>query len=162
MKKIILFTICIFTIVISNAQTEKKNWMLGGSASFQSANSTSILILNPSAGYFFVENFAAGLNLSYTNISYSSSSASLLGFGPFVRGYFGNKSDGKFFGQVAFSLASSNSSSSSNSSASAFGLKLGYAKFLNKNIALEFSTGLESQSSTSVFLLGVGFQIHLK
>ena len=110
MKRLLTILLALFTLSI-HAQTSKGSFMVGGDASLNfnngdSDNSTSSkstsLILNPTAGYFFVNNFSAGLSIPF-DVSWSTTKISSLpseydgnghslGIAPFVRYYIPVKS----------------------------------------------------------------------
>lgn len=155
MKKLMLLIAFAAVTAIANAQTEKGTWMVGGSLQFQAAEGTSIFAADPNLGYFFANNFAGGAQLNLI----SSEGTTIWGFGPYLRYYITGSNKGKLFGQagVGFSGVSDGGGSST-----AFNGKLGYAAFLNKNVALEFAGNVMAGEGTTVFGLGIGFQIHLK
>lgn len=150
------------------SQTEKGTLMLGGSASYQSVEDESILIINPNLGYFLANKFVLGINGSYIN----SNGLSILGLGPYVRGYFSPSERGSIFAQGGYNyirLSGNNNSNSENG----FSLGLGYAVFLNSSVALELSgnyvkygfsesNNLLSLADSGVLSFNVGFQIHFK
>lgn len=80
--RLLCFLLCMAAALTSQAQLDKKSWLVGGNLGFQSANSKSTFYLNPDVGYFFANKLAAGLAFSYYNAS-----TSLVSVGPFLRGY---------------------------------------------------------------------------
>lgn len=163
MKKLI-FTSFIYLVLllnIANAQTEKGTWLLGGSASFVSVEDVSVLTINPNIGVFVTNNFALGLNASFSKVEDNDP---LISFGPVARFYLGNSDSGKFFGQLGGTLLTT---SEFNDFILGYGLKAGYAVFISKSIALEFAGGYDGFRELnddaykySGYGVTIGFQIH--
>lgn len=119
MKKVFLIAMTALAVTFSaNAQTDKGNIMLGGNLSYDYSKVKDVdgashsFEIVPSIGYFFGDNFAAGLGLGY---GYYENVSGLSGIGasdqvhafqvaPFARAYQGN-GDFKFFGQVSVPMA---------------------------------------------------------
>lgn len=171
MRKLLFTTImCLFILQLS-AQTEKGKLLLGASSnsglSFQSQDGAEDNLvsfsLNAQGGYFVIDNLAAGLNLGFSTSSQGDFSNTTLSIGPFARYYF----DNVFFG-ANFSITNTNGDngiSDFSSNGSLLGLELGYAAFLNNNIAIEpaltyFNTGGDFNGLTG-FSLNIGFTIYL-
>jgi len=155
MKKILaMLTICTIVSVAANAQTEKSTWLLGGGLSFQSTSGSSIFVASPNIGYFVSNNIAVGGEFNII----TTSGSTRWSLGPYLRGYLNPTASGSLFGQAGVGFGGGTGGSSTTT----FMGKVGYAAFLNKSTALEFSAGLNAGGGSSVFLLGVGFQIHLK
>ncbi len=159
MKKLIMLCLLASLGFAANAQTEKSTFMLGGGTSFSStsisgAGSTSVFTLNPNVGYFFTDNYAAGLNFALTSIGGGGSAWALA---PYLRGYFTDNTSGKPFAQVGVGFGGSSGVSGTST---AFQAKGGYALFLNKSIALELAAELQTQTGVTIFGVGAGLQIH--
>jgi hypothetical protein len=138
--------------------TDKGTQLLGGSASFVRADGNSILTINPNRGSFVADNFAIGINHLYVaklDGDYSDYNA----LGPFIKFYVGNNEKGKVFAQVGGAIAVADLDF--DYIQYSYGLRAGYAVFINKSIALEFSGGYEKVIDSDGFFGGnVGFQIH--
>jgi hypothetical protein len=161
MKKI-LFSILLSIgfSVASYSQIEGGTMMAGGNLYFShvkdnnSSYSSTSFNVSPQFGLAFADNFVAGAWFSFSAMSNFSNWS----IAPFVRYYMKN-----FFvqGQYGYSRTSSNSQSIGSSVG---GVDLGYAMFLNDNVALEpafyfnqyFNDGLD------YYDLGfkMGFQIY--
>ena len=157
-----IFTLAFFLTILAyqeiGAQTEKSTWLLGGAAYFESRDNENLININPNIGYFFINNFAGGLNAGFASFSGSS----YYQLGPFARYYIGNSERGKFFTQASFSYNKITGDFNSQS-ASGYGLKAGYAAFLNTSIALELAAGYNKiEDNTGSFGINIGFQIHFK
>jgi len=155
MKRILLFTL-FFIGINAQAQIEKNTMMAGGSLTFnrytpKNSNGTSStsFSLNPDFGYFVADNFAIGTGLSFN--AYGSGN-NIVYVSPYLRYYVK-----KFYLQTKFDYGRFNSQSNSNLS-----FDLGYALFLNDNVALEpafyFSQNLNGQGNNVGFKMG--FQIY--
>ena len=96
MKRKILFaiTLAVFLTATTNAQIEKKDWLLGGTIGLNtaSANSTSNVNLAPHIGYALGNNSVIGMNLSfnYSTANYVAEKQHNLGLNStvFFRKYF--------------------------------------------------------------------------
>ena len=154
MKRILLFTLLISSFQLS-AQIEKNTIMAGGSLTFNNhtpkvgGSSTTTFNLNPNFGYFVADNFALGTGLSFNAFG---SSNNIVYVSPYLRYYVKN-----FYLQTKFDYGRYNSQNNSNLS-----FDLGYALFLNDNVALEpafyFAQNLNGQGSNLGFKMG--FQIY--
>ena len=116
-----------------SAQTVGKGaWMIGGSAALDiekykdADESTTSFLLDPNVGYFFGDDFAAGLEL-YVNDSGIEGAETSFALAPFLRYYITNP----IFIQVGagFDLTENGGT--------VFGGKVGYSWFLNNGVAIE-------------------------
>ena len=171
MKPLLLFMLLVSGFA-SHAQTETGNFLVGGNLQLTAAKDNFDIQLNPTAGYFFVDNFAAGLNL---DLGYSKNGAlssafktTTLGLGPFVRFYTGTATVRPFLdGDVNFASVKYGYNTDSRTYT---GLKFfvgpGAAIFLNRNVAIEGLAGYEhaaykNQLGSGGFTFKVGFQVYL-
>jgi hypothetical protein len=178
MKKVFL-SLAIVTIATlsANAQTGQGTWLLGGAASFSSTSvsgetgSATSFAIAPNVGYFFADNFAAGVNVAFASQSFTGEpSSSAFGIGPFARYYFVPLGDNaKLFGDAGINFGSASEGGGAPSvSSTSWHIKAGPAFFLNEHTALEVTIGYGSSSSGSgidketenTFQVGAGFQIH--
>ncbi|HMR89691.1 MAG TPA: hypothetical protein PKD51_16130 [Saprospiraceae bacterium] len=157
----IIFTFILITH-ISNAQTIKGTYLLGGDASYQTSEGDVIFTLNPNIGYFVVDKFVTGLSVSY----YSYRNTKSIGLNPFLRSYFLTSDRGSAFGGIGVIYVRQNSNDNIET-LYGYNLKLGYAIFLNRSIALEASANYANLVDKSpininekLFSFNVGFQIH--
>ncbi len=168
MKKLIL-SIAVLTglALTTQAQTEKGNWMLGGSLSFESSKSDATnakaiqnFSIVPSIGYFISENIAIGTGLGYaqTNIGVASGVGNVgqtqaFVVAPFGRYYVPVAEKFSFFGQAAVPLAFGSAKETDadgkagdkvgSSTAMGIAVSPGFAYFPSKKIGIEFAfTGL--------------------
>jgi hypothetical protein len=172
MKKVITLSVLALITFFAKGQTEKNNWLMGGSLGFTSStqkesdvsgsSKTTVFQLTPDIGYFFINNLAAGigLNLSSTHSSssntYGSSSSTITYFtaGPFVRYYFNTSPHVKLFvhgdaswGSQKYSFTNGgNDQSQPADPVNIYEGKAGAAFFLNPNVALEFTAGYQSMT----------------
>ncbi|HEV3413197.1 MAG TPA: outer membrane beta-barrel protein [Puia sp.] len=199
MKKTFVLSVLALITFFAKGQTAKSDWLAGGAIGFTSATQkesdisgsakTTVFLLTPDIGYFFIDNLAAGigLNLTSTHLSnsgpYGTSSSTLVYFtaGPFARYYFNTSPHVKLFlhGDASWGNEKYNfSSGGPNQSVPAFPIsiyegKAGAAYFLNQNLALEFTAGYQSmiqkdktggttiKYTTGSILIGLGFQVYL-
>lgn len=168
MKKVIFTTlITILFSGFSSAQINKNTLMVGGSGSFsKSANgngieSSSRITLTAGAGYFVLKNLALGTSFGFDRYGEHYNSWSIT---PFVRYYVKN-----IFAQVGYGFSKTSyypSSPDYDYNRTVFKSELGYALFLNNNVAIEpafffnqyFNDGKNSGSN---FGLKIGFQIYI-
>jgi outer membrane protein len=196
MKKIV--TVFAFALICSGAyaQFNQGRYLVGGSLGFTAntvkakANSTTNTVAHttsftvaPDAGYFIIDNLAAGAALSITTQSQKGDGTNSFKFSqtdftltPFVRYYL---DPGIFFqGQVGFGSSSekSKATGSNTTTTTKYGvfdwaLAAGYAYFLNDFVAVEPMVGYQSHSlnngDTDVkevhngLFLRIGFQVYL-
>lgn len=155
MKKSILIAILLFTFNSGmNAQIDRHTFMVGGNAYFQNSKSVNAsesynqFRFSPRVGYFMVDNFAIGVGLEFSAFNGSS----VTNLTPFLRYYVKN-----FFLQGAYKY---------NTNYSAVQFDLGYAMFLNENVAIEpsfyFAENFDSDGLLGRNLgIQIGFQIYL-
>lgn len=173
MKKIILFAFLVLIITApSFAQTEKGNWLMGGSGEFSSQKTgdfkTTSFSFEPAAGYFIAKDFALGAGLGFTSSKDEgdADAVSAFSFAPFVRYYFLPLGTGaKLFGDASFGVGSFKYIDSQ--SFTQWGIDAGPAIFLNPHTALEITLGYGSMKikdaidATNAFRIRIGFQVHL-
>jgi opacity protein-like surface antigen len=150
-----------------HAQTTKGTWLLGGNASFQSIDEESVFTLNPNLGYFVADRFAVGLNAGFTKFN----ELTTLSLGPYLKGYFLTSERGSLFAAAGFDYTNISLPGSNSFSGTGYNIGAGYAVFLNSSIALELGAKysrlgssddnvISGDSSTGIFSMNVGFQIH--
>ncbi len=197
MKKTFALTALALAVFVANGQTSTGNWLVGGSAGLTTSTekvsgstgvSTTNVQFTPDFGYFFVNNFAAGISLNLVSTHNSADPVSGLSYtgmlftiGPLVRYYFYSAANVKLFVHADAAWGNEKSSfsgggSPQNSPAipiSIYEGKAGAAFFLNPIVALEFTAGYQSlmekyseggyTSKTTVgsVNIGLGFQIYL-
>lgn len=188
--------ILLFLIISTNSfgQFSKKSFLLGGNlgVSFNSSSTTfngtttdggtnTSFSFGPQVGYFFADNFAGGLGVSFQSISYKSpsssttfSSSSLQGE-PFARYYIKNF---YFQGSVGFGSSTSDNLDfqgklqTETNNLFNWSLSCGYAIMLNKYVALEPQMSYNQLTSTpsdatnlsfnnSNLFLRLGLQVYL-
>lgn len=151
-----------------NAQTEKGDWLAGGTVGFRTNKNNSEFDLSPSAGYFFFNHFAAGVELQINSSKAGDIKDTDLGVGPFARYYFGNSNFRPFAITSTSYLVSYRKSNGNKSNTNGYGwlLGIGGAAFLNPSVALEGIAGYNyskfaSASSNTGFSLKFGFQVYI-
>jgi len=159
-------------LVISSAhaQTEKGDWMIGGSMTISTATNYSQFALEPSAGYFFAKNFVAGASFSLDFGKTGNQKTTSESVGPFVRYYFDVKSPSfKPFLHAEYNIGNIVTKFPDSKSSNTIGnflLGAGGAFFINNNVALEAVAGfnhtkVQGLSAENGFLFKLGFQVYL-
>ncbi len=172
MKKVILIlSIAAIATTGAFAQTEKGNFLLGGSAEFKSEKTGSGTAVTsagiaPTIGYFVHPDLAVGATLDISTVKDSYTSFAIA---PLVRYYFLPLGDhAKLFANATIGFGSMKPKSGSSQSLTAWEISAGPAFFLNSSVAFEtvlayssvkFKNAADATNSIGVKL---GFQIHLK
>jgi hypothetical protein len=182
MKKTLLMAMFAFTTAIASAQINQGQWMVGGDANF-STNKTedadddtrvTDFSINPNVGYFFIDNLAGGLRLSFSSSKTKADDEAFTTFAaaPFVRYYFLPAAQKvNIFAEASYGFGSTDVSLTNDDKESFnfWSLRAGPAIFLNEHAALEFgvfynSTGGDlygGELRDNTIGLNIGFQIHL-
>lgn len=160
----LVFVITISTIDSVSGQTQKGNWLIGGSGGFASSNhkmsnfpsnegSTSTdskissFLINGNIGYFVKDRFAIGISpnihlwsmkdtyTKYPSLN-SSSNGSSIGMGLFTRYYFlNNQEKFNFIGEAAYSADKVTDEDTYLKKTS---ISIGPILFLNRNTSIDF------------------------
>ncbi|WP_425392503.1 outer membrane beta-barrel protein [Ekhidna sp.] len=171
MKKVLLLAVFITTFGIANAQTEEGGWIVGATSNlgFSSAksdgaeNRSNHFNINAGAGYFLIDNFAAGLNLGFNSSKEGDFSSNSFAIGPLVRYYVSDVFIGASF--LAISGSSDNGFTESSFNATQLELELGYPIWIVDNVAIEPSFVYRTQSSDDLgdfnsFGINAGFRLY--
>jgi outer membrane protein with beta-barrel domain len=172
MNKIaIALFLCLLFTTFAKAQTNKGDWMVGGSMTINTTKNNSDFTLDPDAGYFFANNFVAGTELLLSFGKFGDTHSSDVGVGPFARYYINLKKSPKFKPFFHGSFNITNETDKTNGirvSNTVTGLFIGGggAIFINSNVALEGVAGynrskFEANDAQGGFRFRVGFQVHL-
>lgn len=176
-----LLVVCILLgIQEVNGQLLQKTWMVGGSGRYQRTKYTpdngvnqksSSLELNPKAGYFFIDKFSAGIQLSYNRQQMATPFKSLMnayGFGPFARYYFLAKDKRwNLLSELGFLYNITSGDGTNTLKNVEYSFKVGPTVFLNSAVALEallgqtWITEKNQTGDTKLFNIHLGFQIYL-
>ena len=174
MRKILLAVLLVSVTTIGSAQIYKGQYMVGGNASFTSSKfsdidgSTTDVTISPNFGYFFINNLAGGLRLSFLSSKEEDQEAYTEFSGaPFLRYYFlPTAQKVNIFAEASYGFGSAGTDDKESFNQYAF--MAGPAIFLTPNAALEFgllysSTGGDAFGDIrlNTFGLNIGFQIHL-
>jgi hypothetical protein len=152
----LLLTLGLFAVA-ANAQTqiEKGKFIIGGNGSLgftsfgeqEVAGNTvdnsgsSVFNFGVNAGYFFINNLAAGLLLDFSSTSPDEGDdESLLGVGPFVRYYIPVAETFAFYPQASFQFVSG-SEGDTDLSGTELGVGVGGAVFLGESVSLDLFLG---------------------
>jgi hypothetical protein len=183
MKKVLIAACLLVSSNAIFAQVNQGQWLAGGSAGFnhssQGDTKITTIMVSPDLGYFFINQFAAGLRpeFGYTKTKSkvgsvtSSGSATAFTVAPFVRYYF--KPSGEqvnLFADASYGFGSSKVKGGTSVSGNYYQIKAGPAIFLTPSAALEFALYYRSWGGdayevngdrNSNFGLSIGFQVHL-
>ncbi len=173
MKKLLLITMIATSISFAQAQTSEGGWLAGASSNL-SFSSTSIdgvddnqsnFNLTGRAGYFVIDNLAAGLNLGLSSSKLGDFKTSSTTIGPFARYYV----NGTFYVGAGYSVLSGKNESGSTTVSEFDGgnllLEAGYPIWIVENVAVE--PGISYTSGTgdinrSTLALSVGFMLYFQ
>lgn len=170
MKKHVLCALALVTIAAAaSAQTEQGNFLVGGNLELNTGKNDTRVTVSPSAGYFFIDNFAAGANVSLNVSKLGDIKSTGVAAGPFARYYFGTMNV-RPFAHADLGFTSSKTKLSANNSRTETGsnyfLGGGLAAFINRNVAIEGLAGyrhtaLKDEEGSGGFNLRIGFQVYL-
>ncbi len=152
MKKTIFALLLALSLgTIAQAQlVDKGTVMAGGSLELTTKNKDNVFIINPMLGYFFADNAALGASLSYSSIT----KLNTFSVGPFARYYF----NFGLFAHTGINFSHVESAERKNDFDFVFGL--GYAAFLNDNVALEPLFTVNLLDGAAYTRLGISLQVY--
>lgn len=171
MKKLLFTTALVALVGVASAQTDQGSFVFGADSNLSFVSSSidgqddnvNEFSLDVVAGYFLMDNLAAGLLVGFENASQGDYSESATIVGPWARYYVG----GTFFLGAAYGAVSStvdDGESEFDVSGGLLSFEAGYPIFLGDNAAIEpslnyttFSGDFDGQSS---FGLEVGFNLY--
>ncbi len=156
MKQLVLILVALgMMTVLSQAQTAKGTVLLGGNASFQTSDGSSVFSASPNVGIFVLDDVVVGAGFSW----FTTKGASSWALGPFIRLYLFGDESGKFVVQSGVNLGGAKNTKTD----FGFDVAAGYAIFLNESIALELLAGYKKTGdSKGIFTMGAGFQLHYR
>jgi len=165
-----IFSLLVLTVLFysAKAQTEQRDWLVGGRIDLNTAKSSSQFRFNPNAGIFVINNLAVGGNFSIDYAKSGDVKTTGFGIGPFARYYF-TTSNTKPLLHTAFNYISSKvkgPNTSITNNGFNFVAAGGVALFMNQNVALEILAGYSHTKykdfdGSGGFSLGIGFQVYL-
>lgn len=169
MKRIVISVlVLVFLSSAAFAQTEKGSWMVGGNVALNTAKNDTRITFSPSGGYFFLNNFAAGANVSLDYSKIGGTKTTAWGLGPFSRYYFGTMNVRPFVhADLSFQSNKTVTTNGSNTyNSTQYFLGAGVAGFINRNVAIEGMAGykhtaIQNLDGTGGFNLRIGFQVYL-
>jgi hypothetical protein len=156
MKKVLFAAL--MTIAV---QVNKGQWLAGGNVGFNSqkwgdadANKVSKFTFSPNAGYFFIDQLAGGLRVTFESekVKSEDKAESTLIIAPFARYYFLPAAQKvNIFADASYGFGSTGTEDKA--SLSGFAFAAGPAIFLTPNTALD--------DRRNSFGVNIGFQVHL-
>ena len=177
-----LTSLCIVLFTITaNSQITKGNWMVGGDGNYSnrtiflqdgSKSKYSYTTIRPDIGYFIIDKFAIGSQLSFSNSTTNSGSLNDYGLGIFTRYYFLKPEKiYNIFTQAYYTYGINKTNLKTFKHF--YGLKLGSVIFFTNSVGLELSLGYEkgiynyelsesNTTKTSELKGSIGFHIYLE
>lgn len=148
-----IFALLVMSCITASAHAQlidKGVIMAGGSLEFTSLKGNEVFTVNPTLGYFLADNAALGVSLTYSSISKFDQ----FYIGPFARYYtnFG------LFGHGGIQFTHIKDAEKENNFD--FLLGLGYAAFLNDNVALEPLFTVNFLDGDTYTRLGISLQVY--
>lgn len=170
MKKVYVFVLAVCCGFGAMAQTEKGNWLVGGTFNLNTVSNSTTIGLNPTAGYFVADNFAVGATIMLEYDKFGENKSTTFGAGPLARYYFGKPTNVRPFAHGELNFLSQKfkfPTGTNTENGINYFLGAGLALFLNENVALE---GLAGYNHTKIkdiegdggFALRIGFQVYLR
>jgi hypothetical protein len=167
MKKMLFSLILSSAFLVVNAQTDKGDWMVGGSFRLNTGENNTSIGLTPNAGVFIIRNLAVGGNIGFDYSKLGSNKTTDFRIGPFARYYFTQANvrpivHGSFnYVNRQIKNITSNTEKGIN-----FFLGAGAAIFLNEQVSLDALLGynhtkLKDFNGNGGFAMTIGFQVYL-
>ena len=177
MKKILFAALFVTAVSAASAQVNKGHWLVGGNAGFQTEkygdvdeSKSTHFNFHPNVGYFFINNLAGGLRLSFSTYKQDGDddAFSTTALSPFVRYYFlPSTQKVNVFADASYGFGSVKEDDEKDSF-NQYTISAGPAIFITPNTALEFALQYSSkggdyygEEKLKNFGVNVGFQIHL-
>ena len=171
MKKNVFTLLVVFTVMIgaASAQTESGSWLVGGNFELNTTKNDTRFAFSPSAGYFFIDNFAAGAIFDLTSSKVVDDKTTTFGVGPFARYYFGTSNVRPLMhAQYSYiSRKDKDALGTDTYNGGNFFVAGGLAAFINRNVALEGLAGYSrskfrhASEGSGGFRFKIGFQVYL-
>src|SRR3990170_183524 len=169
MKRILLTVILSTGFIITNAQTEKGDWMVGGGFRLNTSDNNTVIALTPNAGAFIIKNLALGGNLSFSYAKSGDTKITDFGIGPFVRYYFTNANVRPILhGSLNFKSSKTKITGLGSSSDTGLNFFLGggAAVFISDQVSIDALLGYDhtkyhDSDGSGGFAMTIGFQVYL-
>ena len=169
MKKTMLSVIICCVAYAVQGQTEKDDWLIGGTLQFNTSKANSVFQFSPQVGYFIINNFAIGGRFVVDHNKLGDDRTTAIGAGPFARYYFLKAKFRPFVAaDMDFSSVKRKTGSTPSSTETAFNYFIGGggAFFISDNVALETIMGyrytkVENKESAGGFNFRIGFQVYI-
>lgn len=179
MKGILISIITLFFLG-AKAQITKKNWLVGGKATFSSLKSSSTAYvqfkqtnvqISPLVGYFVIDKLAFGLKPSFTYGSNNiANTSTVISVGPLARYYWLDPEKiFNLFTEIDYAYGSNTGKGQGKGQhLNIFSFSAGPVIYFNNSVGLEFSIGYATTKvvdfigRNNEIKIGLGFQIHLE
>ncbi len=169
MKKLVV-VVLVFVTTHLFAQTEKGDFLVGGSIGFQTTSGNSNITFAPNVGYFVKNNFAVGANVNLSSVKQDIQKITEFDLGPFARYYVGHNNLRPFASLSLLYKTNTvkDTDDGTKSSVNGFGYTLGVgaAAFFSPDVAFEGFFGynfsqFETAESNRGVSLNLGFQVYI-
>lgn len=170
MKKVMLTLLLATGIVFVQAQTDKGDWMIGGSFRLNTGENNTTISFTPNAAAFIIRNLAAGGNIGFDYSKLGNNKTTDFRIGPFLRYYF-TQADVRPIVQGSLNyvnrqLKNTLTNVSNTEKGINFFLGGGAAIFLNDQVSLDAVIGynhtkLKDFDGDGGFAMTIGFQVYL-
>ena len=153
MRNTILFVVFFAAFSLyAQSPTSQGSITLNGNLSFSSQSyedrndNRNALLLNPQAGYFFVDNFSVGLSLNFQYLSFGNNDATSWGIGPNLRYYFNTESIKPFVSVSYAYMQGGIFGSNYDRTGNGFTFAGGLDYFIVKNVAIETTVSYQIEN----------------
>lgn len=171
MKKYLCSLMALGMVVVSNAQTEQGDWMVGGNFRLNTADKNTEIAFAPNAGYFFFENLAIGANIALNSSKSGNNKYTSFGAGPFARYYFTTQTQTVrpiihgSFNYLSAKNKIGNITSSTNTGTNFF-IGGGAAAFISNSVSIDALLGYDRTKyknfdGSGGFAFNIGFQVYI-
>ncbi len=167
--KILLSIFLLSAFAVSNAQTDKSDWMVGGNFRLNTSDNNTEIALTPNGGIFVIDNLAIGGNLTLSYTEAGSVKVTSFGIGPFVRYYF-TKANVRPIFHFNLNFVSDKTKISGLASNTDDGINYflggGAAIFISDQVSIDglmgyYHSSLSGFKGSGGFALSIGFQVYL-
>ncbi len=158
---------------VANAQTQKNDYMVGGSFRMNTAKNSTQLSFTPNVGLFVVNNLALGGNLDFDYSKAGDTKVTTFGIGPFARYYFTTETQTiRPLVHANFNYISSKSKIGTTPAITSTNTGMNYfvgggaAAFISNNVSIDAVMGYDHTkykdfNGSGGFAFTLGFQVYI-